>query len=496
MPKLKTSKIFPAKLISQKDTAFSVPNKINSEKDTGYSLFENTSHPLWVLDIETLRFLDVNPAAVKKYGYSKKEFAKISIKDILLEKEVPLFKKYIKELSKGKNAEERYEWHHKTKEGKTITVFASRNIISFNEVKALMVSIHDITEKELAERKLKESEEKYRKLMELANDPIILIDYEKDLILEANKKAQELLEIHPSKNRYVKHSEIHPREAYKEHMKIIKEAVKKGSLTYETITKTKSGKTIRTEVSSTVLNLDHKTIVQCIFRDVTKQKQLENLKTEFLSVAAHELKTPITTIKLMLDALRRKGEVNPDSKYIQTLDRKINHLTKLINELLDISRIETNKLNLQFEIFDITKAIKEVVEKMQFIAGGRKLIFAERKKINAYGDEERIERVLVNLITNAISHSKENTKIKISVLSKNKEILVSVKDQGEGISKENLKKIFDRFFQHRTHGEKTGFGLGLYIAREIVEQHNGKIWVKSKPGIGSTFYFMLPRTKS
>ncbi len=494
MPWKKTSKIFPAKIISQKDTTLFVPNKTRSENNSGYSLFENTSHPMWILEIKSLRFLAVNRAAVKKYGYSKNEFSKTSIKDILPSKEAPLFKKYTEEISKGENIEERYQWHHKTKKGKTITIFASRNIINFNGEKALMVSIHDITEREIAEQKLKESEEKYKKLMELANDPIILIDYKNDLILEANKKAQELLEL--PKIGKIKHSEIHPKESYKEHMKTLKEVVEKGSLTYEVITKTKSGKLIRAEVSATVLSLDSQKIIQCIFRDVTKQKQLEDLKTEFLSVAAHELKTPITTIKLMLDVLKRKGEVNPDSKYIQTLDREINHLTKLISELLDISRIETNKLNLQFEIFDITKAIKEVVEKMQFIAGGRKLIFAERKKINVYGDEERVERVLVNLITNAISHSKENTKIKIAVFNKNKEILVSVKDQGEGISKENLKKIFERFFQHKAHGEKMGFGLGLYIAREIVEQHNGKIWVKSKPGIGSTFYFTLPRTKS
>lgn len=232
------------------------------------------------------------------------------------------------------------------------------------------------------------------------------------------------------------------------------------------------------------------------FSDVTQRKKLENQKDEFIAVASHELKTPITTIKGYAQILEKHFSEIRDTKasyFLSNINTQIDRLVALINDLLDVTKIQAGKLNFYIKEFDLDNLIRKIIIDFQYIIDKHEIIKKGEIKKKVFADEYRIGQVLINLITNAIKYSKEGNKIIVGVKSNNNKVTVSVKDFGIGIAKRNQAKIFDRFFRL---GERTssssGFGLGLYIAKEIVERHHGKIWVKSQKGKGSTFYFTLP----
>ncbi len=231
-------------------------------------------------------------------------------------------------------------------------------------------------------------------------------------------------------------------------------------------------------------------------QDITNRKHLDSLKTDFLSIASHEMKTPLTALSLITESLLRQYSISGGSsqKFI-LLDNQVKKLVSLLNELLDISRIETGKLHISFEEVDLVKLVKDTVDKMQIIAQNHKIIFeTSEKAIIVYGDPNRLEEVITNLIANALKYSPEETTIRIKVEKHTNKLIVSVKDRGIGIPRHKLPLVFDRFYQVRAH-KTNGFGLGLYIAKEIIRQHKGQIWANSKPGKGSIFYFSLPLRK-
>lgn len=231
--------------------------------------------------------------------------------------------------------------------------------------------------------------------------------------------------------------------------------------------------------------------------DVTKQKQLEQEKNDFLSMASHELKTPITSLKLFIDLLCREASKSDSEKivtYAKRIQDQANRLMELTNDLLDVSKIETGKLLLKKVIFNLNDFIKDIVADLQPTATKHKVIIKDIPNIKIFADRYRIYQVLVNLITNAIKYS-EDGKIIISAIKKEKEVIISVQDFGLGIPKHQQNKIFERLYQAKDSGQsKTypGLGLGLYISKEIILRHGGRIWVESKKGKGSTFFFSLP----
>lgn len=231
--------------------------------------------------------------------------------------------------------------------------------------------------------------------------------------------------------------------------------------------------------------------------DVTKQKQLEQEKNDFLSMASHELKTPITSLKLFIDLLCREASKSDSEKivtYAKRIQDQANRLMELTNDLLDVSKVETGKLLLKKVIFNLNDFIKDIVADLQPTATKHKVIIKDIPNIKIFADRYRIYQVLVNLITNAIKYS-EDGKIIISAIKKEKEVIISVQDFGLGIPKHQQNKIFERLYQAKDSGQsKTypGLGLGLYISKEIILRHGGRIWVESKKGKGSTFFFSLP----
>jgi PAS domain S-box-containing protein len=233
--------------------------------------------------------------------------------------------------------------------------------------------------------------------------------------------------------------------------------------------------------------------------DITEMKEHEQVKNDFIGMASHELKTPITSIKayiqLLLNIYKNKAEDEFLMKSLTTVNKQINKLTRLITDLLDVSKMESGRLSLTSEPFSLTDLLKETIDEVQHTATQHDIVYvptAQQYTINA--DRDRIAQVITNFLTNAIKYSPESDRVDVEVSSTDNEVKIAVKDYGIGIKPEEQPKIFNRFYRVEGRNEQTfsGFGIGLYVAAEIVKRHNGNVWVESEKDKGSIFYFTLP----
>lgn len=235
-----------------------------------------------------------------------------------------------------------------------------------------------------------------------------------------------------------------------------------------------------------------------VFNDITHELEVEQMKQELISIATHELRTPITGIKGYLDMILDgdTGGVNAETK--ETLDEMVainQRLADLVDDLLNVGRIEQGRIECKPVPMDLTALIHTTIKELSIQAKdkGLELTFTPAKLPQVKADPERVKQVLVNLIGNAIKYTEKGT-VKVSTLSKNKEVVVAVSDTGLGISPEGQKKLFQKFSRVKTDKTRaiTGTGLGLWICKQIIEMMGGKIWLVSKEGKGSTFSFSLP----
>lgn len=230
---------------------------------------------------------------------------------------------------------------------------------------------------------------------------------------------------------------------------------------------------------------------------ISERKEMEERKDDFIALASHELKTPVTSLKMFAQALLQDAEKKGDKKtktHLQNINKQLDRLTKLVQELLDISRIQAGKLEYQKDVLLVEDLIHETVEDIKRLSNNHSIIIEGKTKAKIIGDKDRLKQVLINLIINAIKYSPNSKKIIIHSEIFQKSILISVQDFGIGIPKDQINKLFKRFYQIRATNGQTypGLGLGLYISKEIIERHNGTIWVESEKGEGSTFICKLP----
>lgn len=234
-----------------------------------------------------------------------------------------------------------------------------------------------------------------------------------------------------------------------------------------------------------------------ITQNITQRKLLEQQKEEFISVASHELKTPVTSIKaygeVLQDMLDEAGDpVN--AELMKKVNIQIDRLAGLIDDLLDTTKISEGQLMLNKERFNLNDLIRQRVEDQQHISPGHSIVLSLCQDAFIQADRERIGQVLTNLISNAIKYSPKGGEVRVSCQTRQEGVLVSVQDEGVGISKEMQQRVFERFFRVPDIRVRNypGMGLGLYITAGIIHRHDGKIWVESEPGEGSVFYFTLP----
>jgi PAS domain S-box-containing protein len=228
-----------------------------------------------------------------------------------------------------------------------------------------------------------------------------------------------------------------------------------------------------------------------------KVEDLSRLKDEFLSIASHELRTPVTSIKgytQLAKTLIRENDLVTSEEYLDIALDQIDRMSRLILELLDVSRIETGRLEIRREAIEWTAFVRDVVDRHHAVSERRFQMNVPQSGTAVMGDRDRLEQVLGNLLENAVKYSPDGSEIIVSVEEKGDQVMTSVSDHGIGIPADELHQVFERFHRGRQVSSTNygGLGLGLYITKQIVERHGGTISVDSREGQGTTFFFTLP----
>jgi PAS domain S-box-containing protein len=244
-----------------------------------------------------------------------------------------------------------------------------------------------------------------------------------------------------------------------------------------------------------------------LFRDISKEKEVERQKDEFVSTASHEMRTPVAAIEGYISLAMNPNVATIDDrakKYLDKAHETIGHLGELFRDLLSVTKAEEGKLNAKIEPINLAKLMQSVTEDMQFVAAKKNLALVYQigpqsgKAIAPLfyiaGNPERLREVVMNLIDNGIKFTM-NGGIKVTIEGNDKDVTISISDSGVGIATEDMPHLFQKFYRIDNSATRTigGTGLGLYLCRKVIELYNGRIWVESKPGEGSTFKFTLPR---
>ncbi len=357
----------------------------------------------------------------------------------------------------------------------------------------------DIDDQKRVEERIRESEAKFRRLVE-SNIVGVFFTDESRRITEANDAFLHCIgytrqDLQEGKLNWFHLTPPEYHAADEEKAKIL---LSEGVLApYEKEYIKKDGSRVPIFLGAALTEGPEKVIVAFVL-DITERKELEKRKDEFISMASHELKTPVTSTKVFTQMLLKMFEERDGNKeplvFLTKMDEQIDKLSKLIADLLNISKMQSGRLEFYKQWFEMDELIQEVVETCQLSSKKHKVTFVNKSKASIYADKERIEQVLVNLLTNAIKYSPNADEIVVEAKIINEEVQVSVQDFGIGISAEHQNKIFNRFYRVFEGSEKTfpGLGIGLYISAEIIKFHGGNIWVNSSKGKGTTLTFSLP----
>lgn len=376
----------------------------------------------------------------------------------------------------------------------------------YNQLQLVGILIANALDRKRTGELLVASEEKYKRLAEAAHDFIIVYN-SASRIIYANKAAIEASE-YTEAELYKKSiwDFVLPRDiemSRKELAAVLSDPPGKVVLS-EVELVAKNGRRITVEISSSILSKSADEIqILAICRDVSKRKELDKMRHDFVVMASHELKTPMVAILGSADFLMQhfKGEMSDRAfQLVQLVHRGSHRLRNLITELIDVSRIETDKFILQLDTRDLVKIANESIQNLSYllVECNHEIKTSFPAQLLARVDAQRIDQVFSNLISNAVKNSPHGSQTLVAIELSKDSILVSVRDQGVGLTGEEMAKLFQKFTKIDRHDIDStiniqGSGLGLYISRQIVESHGGKIWAESAGrGKGSTFYFMLP----
>ncbi|HEX6716297.1 MAG TPA: PAS domain S-box protein [Pyrinomonadaceae bacterium] len=474
-------------------------------------LFESNPQAMWVYDLGTLRFLAVNDAAVRHYGYSRAEFLDMNIKDIHPAEDVKLLEAYL--ASENAEVQNAGEWRHRKKDGTIINVDITSNRLTFGGRPAKFILVHDVTERKKAETALLISEDRYRDLVDNSHELICTHDLE-GRVLSVNPWASRALGYPQERLIGINIRDgLLPeyRSQFDDYMRTV---ITEGSARGVMKVRTSTGETRLWEYYNTLRTEGvEKPIVRGMAHDATERREAmkrekearveaeaaNRVKDEFLSTLSHELRTPLTAIMGWAELLL-SDEVEPEKQRqaIDTIFRNANSQCQLINDLLEVSRIITGKLRLEFVACELDSVIEAAAESIRPTAeakGVRLQVLLEPHVGPVFGDRERLQQIVWNLLSNGVKFTRKGGLVQVTLQRINSHVEIVVTDTGIGIMPDFLPHVFERFRQAdgsttRNYG---GLGLGLAIVRHLVELHGGTAWAESE-GMdqGSKFTVRFP----
>jgi len=492
-------------------------NNVNNEHNCNFS---NKDLIMIITDAATRKIANVNDAACKFYGYSKEEILSKYINDI---NNVPIDETYERISKIRDNTEKRFIVQHSTANGEIRDVEVYSNILTLGDKELVHSIVFDITEKIKHEKELKESKERYKKLVQLS--PHAVMVHTDDKFIFVNKAGANLLEVSHRKELIGISIKDFIQEEYRHNILKQIDLIKNTNnpvIGREIKIVTSTSKVVDVSMSSSRIQYDGQDAIMTILTDITQRKETERLikkaeenkkkmdemmeydkiKTEFLANISHELKTPINVILGSLQLADRYEDdfiSNPYKfqKLVRTMKQNCFRLLRLINNLIDITKIDSGYFNINLQNADIVKVIEDITLSVaNYIENkGVELIFDTNieEKIMAF-DPEKLERILLNLLSNALKFTSKEDRIEVNIFDKGNEIVIEVKDTGIGIPNEQQAIIFDRFIQvdKSLTRDNEGSGIGLSLVKSLVEMHEGKITLESKYGEGSNFIIKIP----
>ncbi len=382
--------------------------------------------------------------------------------------------------------------------------------------KRVNLTVQEINKKysNIIEEKTRNAEiaiKKYKKAIEEKKDTeavirsiaegLVVVDSEGKVIM-MNPAAEKLLGVQKEKKLGKKLTEEIKEEQL---ISLIKQSPDEEKKEIELATSDDETKKILRASSAVIEDENGRTVgMVSVLSDITKQKELERMKSNFIASVSHELRTPLIAIDKSVSLLLSKstGPISEtQEQFLKIAQRNLKRLSRLINDLLDLSKLEAKKMQLEKQLSSIKEIVDEVVETFNTWANTKSITIEKKIEANlpmVNIDPQRIIQVLTNLVGNAIKFTPQGGAITIEAHCKKKEscIMVSVADTGVGIDKKDLERIFDKFYQtaERSTSDISGTGLGLAICKELIELHGGKIWAESEKGYGAKFIFTLPLT--
>ena len=336
--------------------------------------------------------------------------------------------------------------------------------------------------------------EHYRRLFEHVRDIVLMIDADNGTILDANHAAE--LAYRCTRDQLISMSIFDLRPEGSERVERQMQVADESGTLFETVHRRFDNTTFPVEVSSRGETIEGERVLLSIIRDITSRRQLEELRDEFLVLASHELRTPVTSIGLRLQQLIRKGERGGSTEQALTDARlaldELRRLSHLVDTLLD-AQVARGRIELDKKELDLGALVRQVVERQRGHADriGSELTIDTIPLVGTW-DRARVEQIVTNLMTNALKFG-AGKPVRVVVTADAAEATIEVHDRGIGLARRDVERIFEKFERAASPESYAGFGLGLYITRKLVDAHGGRIDVASEPGKGAMFRVRLPR---
>ena len=459
--------------------------------------YKSKQNAALIIDLEG-KVIAINPAFVENFGYSEKDLIGKSASVLFTksDQEKDLFKKEIAQvLQRGQSFDNNYF----VKSDQTITWVRGESVFvkSIDGTSFILKIIQDIHDQKITENALRSLNDFNENILSSIEDVVIVLD-EKMNVIKANKSFAKLFRSRPPDISSLNFADlVRPYDKSGDLIMSLKDSfhTKKG-FSNKQIDLVISITDIRTyDISCSFMDSSFDNDLLLIVHDITAYKLLEKEKEDVMGFVAHELRNPLSNV-ILCNELMSEALIERDEDLIETMLQKSKNntarLQKMITELYESTKINSGYMQLEISDFNFSDIIKEAIETVEVLQPAYQITLNGNPDINISGDRYRLIQVLTNYLSNGLKYSNGKTTVWLNISHDKKNLTVSVKDEGLGIPKEQLPYVFERFFRVEKTRNIEGIGLGLYLCRQIIHAHKGRVWAESEEGKGSVFYFSIP----
>ena len=470
------------------DAINEVSNELTESKRMEKMLLDRAIDVIFVIDI-TGNIVSINKACEKSWGYPRTDVIGKPLQNFLEGEDANRPMDSI--LGAAKSIDKLvFESKLRKKDGYLLDIVVTGHWSARES--GLFCIAHDITQQKLVERMVRLSEQRLRLTLE-ALPAGVLVAQENGKIEFANRCAAQWLDYSAEQL-----SDMNVSQVFKD--KVLDQGYGMPSNeSIESSTLGQNNNTMPVEIWRSNIEMAEGEKILLVFLDKTAHYELERMKTEFIAMVTHDLRAPLTSVTGILTFLEQGalGQMNEKGKEMAARTRRdCNNMLRLLNDMLQLEKIEVGSFELTCSDVTLNVMAKDAIESVRPAADAKKVSISDNLvSTNCWGDEQRLNQVLTNLLTNAIKYAPEGSMIEVRMRDKDNVVVVEVADQGRGIPQDKVKRIFEKFEQVEASDarEKGGTGLGLAICKAIVAQHGGEIGVESIEGQGSTFWFSIPK---